>query len=310
MQCSASGSVRSADSLAVWGHYIRDSIADFEVLPEASERFGGHLVSRHVACSQVVQIAASAHRVKTPGSARTPFVLFRYQVEGETEYHVDKQRISTKAGEGVIIDPRKPLSMRFPRQFRTITLKIPRDLCQDGIALPIEDMPQSLLRGRSTAPLIIEYLRHFSSVDILDARAQERMLASFLDLFDGAHRADPLLSQGRYAGLWQEIDAYLTTRAPDPGLAIRDVAKAHAVSVRLLQLVFQEQATTFSRVLLGKRLDLARSLLLSGARDRISDVAYASGFNDLSYFNRCYKRMFGEAPRHSLQPCRVRRTGG
>jgi AraC-like DNA-binding protein len=30
---------------------------------------------------------------------------------------------------------------------------------------------------------------------------------------------------------------------------------------------------------------------------RISDIAEACGFSDLSYFNRTFKRQFGEAPR-------------
>jgi AraC-like DNA-binding protein len=34
------------------------------------------------------------------------------------------------------------------------------------------------------------------------------------------------------------------------------------------------------------------------ARDerRISDIAFECGFNDLSYFNRCFRRRFGLTP--------------
>ena len=29
---------------------------------------------------------------------------------------------------------------------------------------------------------------------------------------------------------------------------------------------------------------------------KVSDVAYASGFSEISYFNRCFRRRFGAAP--------------
>jgi AraC-like DNA-binding protein len=29
---------------------------------------------------------------------------------------------------------------------------------------------------------------------------------------------------------------------------------------------------------------------------RVSDVAYACGFNEISYFNRCFRRRFGASP--------------
>ena len=29
---------------------------------------------------------------------------------------------------------------------------------------------------------------------------------------------------------------------------------------------------------------------------KISDIAYACGFNEVSYFNRCFRRRFGASP--------------
>ena len=43
------------------------------------------------------------------------------------------------------------------------------------------------------------------------------------------------------------------------------------------------------------RLDHARRLVLGG-RETISEIAYAVGFNHLSYFNRLYRRVFGLPP--------------
>jgi AraC-like DNA-binding protein len=44
------------------------------------------------------------------------------------------------------------------------------------------------------------------------------------------------------------------------------------------------------------RLRKAAELLAREAERRISDIAFDCGFNDLSYFNRCFRRRFGLTP--------------
>jgi len=53
--------------------------------------------------------------------------------------------------------------------------------------------------------------------------------------------------------------------------------------------------TTFTEFLSRVRLDHARRQLL-GSRENISAIAYATGFNNLSHFNRLYRRMYGRSP--------------
>ncbi len=50
--------------------------------------------------------------------------------------------------------------------------------------------------------------------------------------------------------------------------------------------------------MLELRLQQAREMLARGANDalRISDVALACGFNEVSYFHRCFRRRFGASP--------------
>jgi AraC-like DNA-binding protein len=54
-----------------------------------------------------------------------------------------------------------------------------------------------------------------------------------------------------------------------------------------------------------RRLHLAREQLTQMKRttggSTIAEVAYSSGFNDISYFNRCFKRAFDCSPGDVLQ---------
>ena len=52
--------------------------------------------------------------------------------------------------------------------------------------------------------------------------------------------------------------------------------------------------------MLELRLQKARAMLADPRHDglKVSDVAYACGFNDISYFNRSFRRRFGASPLH------------
>ena len=68
------------------------------------------------------------------------------------------------------------------------------------------------------------------------------------------------------------------------------------LSPRSLQFAFERAGTSYSDFLLNQRLDKALALLTSNPQMRIIDIALASGFADVSYFNRRFRIRFGETP--------------
>jgi AraC-like DNA-binding protein len=79
-------------------------------------------------------------------------------------------------------------------------------------------------------------------------------------------------------------------------LSIEAVAKVSGLGERQVQRLFAQDETTFSDFVLQQRLLMARRLLLQNPQRKISDIAFAAGFNDLSYFNRAFRRFFGATP--------------
>lgn len=64
-----------------------------------------------------------------------------------------------------------------------------------------------------------------------------------------------------------------------------------------------ECGTTFEHYLLDYRIAMAREMLID-ADVAISQVAYAAGFNDPSYFGRAFRRMVGVSPKVYRQQTR------
>lgn len=81
-------------------------------------------------------------------------------------------------------------------------------------------------------------------------------------------------------------------------LEIEAVARRYGIGGRQAQRLFEQDGTTFTEFLLERRLLMARRLLLDPTNEgrKVSDIAHASGFSDLSYFNRVFRRRFGATP--------------
>jgi AraC-like DNA-binding protein len=70
------------------------------------------------------------------------------------------------------------------------------------------------------------------------------------------------------------------------------------VTPRYVHLLLEETGKSFTHHVLERRLERAAALLrdLRWHNRKIADVAAAAGFNDLSYFNRAFRRRFGATP--------------
>jgi AraC-like DNA-binding protein len=94
------------------------------------------------------------------------------------------------------------------------------------------------------------------------------------------------------------IKADILSKLPSAELDIESVARRYGIGGRQAQRLFEQDGTTFTEFLLERRLLLVRQLLRDPANDgrKISDIAHSSGFSDLSYFNRVFRRRFGATP--------------
>ena len=98
----------------------------------------------------------------------------------------------------------------------------------------------------------------------------------------------------RLLAVKQDIARYLDRS----DLTAAALAARHRCTPRLIQRLFETAGTTFTQYVLAQRLARARDMLASPRFDgeKISSIAYDCGFNDVSYFNRVFRRSFGVSP--------------
>ena len=80
-------------------------------------------------------------------------------------------------------------------------------------------------------------------------------------------------------------------------IAIEDIANYCFYSKSYFMKFFKEtMGVSFIQYLNDYRLEIAAELLTT-TTDTILDIAIATGFNNISYFNRCFKKKYGVSPR-------------
>lgn len=163
--------------------------------------------------------------------------------------------------------------------------------------------PQRITAAIPVLQLLRAYLNAIWASDLLDARALRPLATEHIRdlaaLALGAGREADEIARGRglRAARLQVIKIDILARLHE-NLAIGGVACRQRLSPRYVGMLFASDGTSFSEFVREERLKRARRMLLGSRFDhlRISEIAYSVGFNDLSYFNRSFRRRFGCSP--------------
>ena len=183
-------------------------------------------------------------------------------------------------------------------------LYVPRDaLAKFGIN--IEDRTARLLDGNNEAMrLLVGYLKVLMAAPTVSAPALASitdthigdLLALALDAkADVAHLAK---SRGLHAMRVSTLRQAIASNAARQDLNAETLSKMLGLSPRYIQHLLNVEGTTLTERLTARRLDLACRALrdpLEKMRS-IAEIAYRSGFSDLSTFYRAFRKQFGTSP--------------
>jgi AraC-like DNA-binding protein len=186
-----------------------------------------------------------------------------------------------------------------------VLLRMPR-AALEPLAPSLQDVTGRLVPSQTDMlRLLIRYVATlFSSGDFAMTPGADRIVAShvcdLVALSLGASRdsAARTVGRGRHAARLRIIKADILRNLERADLNVVKLAAAHHLSPRAVQRLFESEGTTLSAFVLERRLQRAYRIL-SDERfsDRnISSIAFESGFSELSYFNRSFRKRFGASP--------------
>jgi AraC-like DNA-binding protein len=184
------------------------------------------------------------------------------------------------------------------------TMRFPRSLLLQVAPSAETRLARAIEHDRALTSMIDRYSNLCNDVaadlDTWGQMAAARHLTELVGLLLGtaADGASVLEKRGELAARIDLIKKDIRNNLSSGNLNVEVIAKRNALSTRQAQRLFASFGSTFSEFVLEERLLLAQRLLLDAEHRtrKVSDVAYSAGFNDLSYFHRCFRRRFGMTP--------------
>ena len=195
-------------------------------------------------------------------------------------------------------------TMTSPSSVKIAGIRVPRSAIAPLVPKLENVMMRRITKDTSGLRLVRKYLDLVADDEALTAPASQRLIIShFYDLVAlalGANgdakalAADRTVRAVRLAAIKADIAANLH----DGDLNATMVATRNRVTVRYLHKLFESEGITYSEFVLGQRLARAHCLLTNPLHSRraISTIAFELGFNDLSYFNRTFRRRYNATP--------------
>lgn len=212
--------------------------------------------------------------------------------------------LAFQGGREVVVERGEAIAFSGAEVGRYTTLRAGRiatiEFPNGSLAPQLHDRSLRSISGKSPAlQLLRRYVRAISADVFALPQIAVAHLHDLAVLALGAAREAGEIAQGRglRAARLQAIKQDVLARLGDEW-RLTELAARHHVSPRYVRLLFEGEGTSFSEFVREERLKQARRMLASPRFDalRISEIAYAVGFNDLSYFNRSFRRRFDMTP--------------
>lgn len=206
-------------------------------------------------------------------------------------------------GDCVLLDSSRPMWGHYGRDgLEFASLHIPRDLIfRDSADHDEIEIGRARRAGGPRGTALNAALRYIRD-NALGAEAGQGFI---VDLARLAFRTDPrrhsLARFGRADDRTVALKELIARNAHDAGFALSHLAELAGLSERQVQRDLQSGGTSFSREVQEVRLTRVARDIRAAARDhrpaQVAQLAYGAGFNDLSHFNRVFRRRFGCSPR-------------
>jgi AraC-like DNA-binding protein len=254
---------------------------------ELNVQVGRAHLARVTGTAHVVQRTAEVIN-RSPADAIAVYLTLR----GDAWFrHADGSHV-LRPGNALVCETDQTFARGFARGLEELVVKVPR-----AALAARTDMPQRLRKPViATFDARDHYARALAGVTGRATRTSVPMAAdedTILDLVT-------VLAEGQAAARAVAHRAaartYIEQHMTDPDLGAEQVATAIGISERQLSRVFAADGTSVPRHILSRRLQLAYSILSSGAGgdQTVADVAARCGFTSVTYFSHVFRQRFGE----------------
>ncbi|MGP3535557.1 helix-turn-helix domain-containing protein [Microbacterium sp. RD1] len=289
-----------------WIQLVGNRFVPLTVSTIDPDGFSGSLRTRVVDGTCVTDIAASSHSVHRLPEAISDddphHLKLSMQLEGTGLVMQDGRSAHLTAGDVAIYDTARPYTLEYDGPMRSLVMIFPHSMLGLSANL-VHTVTAVRLRGDTgIGRVICPFMQHMAEeMHLLDGVSGARIMRSAFDLITALLSAE--LHDSATREPWRvTLDAvahYIDAHLEDAALNTDSLARAHFISSRQLQYLFQEEGLTVSGYIRQRRLERCRLDLEDPAlaSRSIVQIGQSWGFVDPSHFSKLFKATYGRSPR-------------
>ncbi|WP_022729056.1 helix-turn-helix domain-containing protein [Fodinicurvata sediminis] len=223
--------------------------------------------------------------------------------EGEGTYHWANGRQQQKPGDIVLLDTSMSSQVISHTPARLARWCLPQSLVHPFLPLSESNPVVHLPAGDGLIHILAQHMCQLArEADRLDCCVQQGLLTHLCGLLglaiETANRSGGERRHNYRSFQRQRVLAYIEAHLRDPELNARRAAADLGMSTRWLHTLLEDLSEGFTELVARRRVEVSLARFSDPASDQLSiaEIAFYSGFNDLSTFYRRFGKFCGKSP--------------
>ncbi|MGJ4940322.1 helix-turn-helix domain-containing protein [Bradyrhizobium sp. HKCCYLS1011] len=284
-----------------WADDLAAAFVRLEPRQLTEHPFRGAISRTDAAPIRISRVIASKHRVLRLRShianSDQDLCFVNLQLEGVGRYMQRGHEQVCGPGDLAFVDTTEPFEIANAWDFQLFCFAVPRHL----LPAHFSDRPRLSLSATALGRALSRTLADYSEL-CLNAQTHSKLAelgaAHLVDLIShatGVLAEAPPTPKGSVL-LSMMLD-HIDRHSGDPQLSAATLARKFRCSVRYVHRVFSTTGRSVAEHVNGRRIIACTRDLLDHSHNRtIAEIAFAAGFQDISHFNRLFKRSNGATP--------------
>ena len=198
------------------------------------------------------------------------------------------------------------------------------DLCREiREDIEISHIPIIVVSARTSTQSKVEAMRLGADLFIEKPFDMEYLQASILNIINRRGLMKSAMSKGmlsrdislfglprRDEDFFLKLDKVIMDNIPGGDISNEFLAEQMSVSqATLVRKVRRMLGTSPNNYVRNKRLAVAEAMMHEPSGNNVSDICYAVGFTNLSYFAKCFREQYGKTPSEYMESLKASRRG-
>lgn len=300
--------VRPARRADFWSDVVSRYFTQLQMEPAYPDDFNAELRSMTLgqkSLAQVISAPTSIGHSKFRAERVDQHVfLVHLQARGESVNRQNGREAVLKAGDFTLCDSARPYSLQFESLNDMIVLRIPAAELRERMVQPELLTARRIAGDRGAGAVVSQTLQNLwqQCVNGLEPAIAERLLTNSLDLLVtaltlGEHN---VVNHGALRNATSlRVRYYVEDHLTEFDLCAARIATAIGISPRYVHRLFEDDGETLGEFIQRRRLESCALALKDPAQPKrsVTEIAFAFGFCDPSFFCRSFKKRFAMTPR-------------